>query len=158
MGARSTFVRLLGAAALAASLSIAGCGISPWEQEGGGGLYDPELDKEHVFVAESVRIGVWRDERPSGLVINHGLLVVDGPRLESGPKGGRSVLLVTSRGPELHGKVSDVLSDRIPVMAGLKSTFALGRTVPVRIERLQPDGSRQFVEEGRVSFLELVRR
>lgn len=158
MGHASTVARLLGGVALAAALSLSGCGVSPWEQEGAGGLYDPELDTEHVFVAESARIGVWRDERPSGLVINHGLLVVDAPRLESGPKGGRSVLLVTCKGPELYGKVSDVLQDRIPVMAGLKSTFALGRTVPVRIERLQPDGAREFVEEGRVSFLELVRR
>ncbi|MCE2881672.1 MAG: hypothetical protein LW636_04845 [Planctomycetaceae bacterium] len=160
MRVRFPSARLLVATAATVGLWVAsGCGMSPWEQEGGiGGLYDPELEKEHVFVAESAKIAVWRDERPSGLVINHGLLEIDAPRLESGPKGGRTVLVVTTKGPELYGKVRDVLTDRIPVTAGMDCTFALGRTVPVRIERVEPNGGRTFVEEGRVSFLELVRR
>lgn len=143
--------------ALGLTVLCASCGLSPWEQEGAG-FASAEESTEHIFAAESATIGSWRDERESGIVINHGKLVLDAPRLETRAIGGRDAVVVTSVGPVLHQKVRDVLEDRIPVANGMTASFALGKTVSVKIERIRPDGGRTLIDEGRVSFLELVRR
>jgi hypothetical protein len=85
------------------------------------------------------------------------MLIVREPRLPSRnePRGGR--LEVTSRGPELQDKIDAIIADRIPIAAGMKTNFALGRTVPVLIERVDAEGERTLVAEGRVAFLELTR-
>lgn len=149
--------RQSGRAALAvlAIACLPGCGVSPWEQDESGTVAAESTAQ--VFSAESASIGEWRDERPSGLVIRHGMLVVDDPRLATGPTGGRSAIVVTGGGG-LYRKVRDIIEDRIPVSAGMKTNFALGETVSVKIERVEPDGRRETIDEGRVSFLELVRR
>ncbi len=112
---------------------------------------------ERVFYADKVSLDVWVDERPSGAVIRHGMLVVRQPRMPSRdePRGGR--VEVISLGPELQTKVADVVSDRIPVTSGMKTNFALGRAVPVRVERVDAEGGRTLLAEGRVAFLELTR-
>ncbi|MFM7134859.1 MAG: hypothetical protein ACKO0W_11135 [Planctomycetota bacterium] len=140
---------------LASVLMVGGCGVSPWEQDGAGSTTDSE---PRSFSADSARLDVWCDERPSGIVINHGKLVLDAPRLGERPVGGRSTVIVTTNGPTLSDKIHDVVEDRIPVSVGMTASFALGKTVTVRIERLEDDGSRTFLEEGRVAFVELVRR
>ena len=151
--------RTLGAALLAgAAWTVAGCGGSSREVES---VREPGFeseDAERRFTAEAASIGVWRDQRSSGLVIRHGLLVLDGPDLAEGPRGGRSVIVITTPSDELYRKVEDILSDRIPVTVGMRTQFAIGKTVPVRIERVEPDGQRSLITEGQVAFLELVRR
>lgn len=136
--------------------TLSGCGVSPWEQDEVNGPAAADSTPQ-VFSAESASIGEWRDERSSGLVIRHGMLVVDDPRLATGPTGGRSAIVVTGGGA-LYRKVRDILEDRVPVASGMKTNFALGETVSVKIERVEPDGRRETIGEGRVSFLELVRR
>ena len=139
---------------------LAGCGGSPWEQGQSAEVAALEAARKEsrLFVADEASIGVWRDERPSGLLIRHGMLIVDSPRMDTAPKGGRSVVVVTSIGPELYDKVAAVVSDRIPVTAGKTNHFALGRAIAITIERVDPDGTRTTLDEGRVAFLELVRR
>lgn len=154
---RSSVRRVTLASMLLASALAGGCGLSPWEQDGPG--IGAAADSEpRVFSADAARLDVWRDERPSGIVINHGKLVLDAPRLGDRPVGGRSTIIVTTNGPTLHEKIRDVVEDRIPVSAGMTATFALGKTVTVRLERLEDDGSRTLLEEGRIAFVELVRR
>ncbi len=148
------------AACCGASIVLVGCGGSPWEQGQSAEVVALEAVRKEarVFVAEEASIGVWRDERPSGLLIRHGMLIVDSPRIDTVPRGGRSVIVITSIGPELYDKVDAVVSDRIPVTAGKTNHFALGRAIAITIERVDPDGSRTTLDEGRVAFLELVRR
>lgn len=111
----------------------------------------------HTFYSNAAKLGAWIDKRPSGSIIRHGMLIVDEPRLPSRdePRGGR--IEITSQGPELQQMVEDIIADRIPISAGMKTHFALGRTVPVRIESVDAEGVRTVVEEGRVAFLELKR-
>lgn len=137
---------------------VVGCGGSSREGEATRVDGFESADAERRFTAESASIGVWRDERASGLVIRHGLLVLDGPALAEGPRGGRSAIVVTTPSDELYRKVEDVLSDRIPVTVGMRTQFAIGKTVPVRIERVEPDGRRALITEGQVAFLEMTRR
>ncbi len=85
------------------------------------------------------------------------MLVVHEPELAPSNGHSRGRFVITSRGPELHAKVSDIVADRIPVSAGMKTNFALGRAIPVRVERIDFDGKRQLVCEGPVAFLELTR-
>jgi hypothetical protein len=152
-------LRTLGAVLVAgAAAVITGCGGSSREGESAPAPRFESEDAERRFTAEAASIGVWRDERSSGLVIRHGLLVLDGPDLAEGPRGGRSVIVVTTPSDELYRKVEDVLSDRIPVTVGMRTQFAIGKTVPVRIERVEPDGRRSPITEGQVAFLEIVRR
>jgi len=109
------------------------------------------------FVARGASIGIWYDRRPSGSIIKHGLLVLDSPARAGASSGPLGSYLVTAA-PTVVQKVEDVLTDRIPAQRGLVMTFAIGEPVPVRIERIGPNGTRELVEEGRVAFLELVRR
>ncbi|MCE2883623.1 MAG: hypothetical protein LW806_01815 [Planctomycetaceae bacterium] len=138
---------------------LSGCGGSPWEQGMSDEAAAVAADREvtRVFYADKASLDVWNDERPSGSIIRHGKLVVREPRLPSRdePRGGR--IEVISSGPELQTKVADIVADRIPVAAGMKTNFALGRAVPVRVERVDAKGARTVLAEGRVAFLELTR-
>ena len=67
-------------------------------------------------------------------------------------------MVVTLPAGPLYDKVADVVSDRIPVMAGMRTNFATGIVTPVRIERVYSNGLREPIAEGRASFLEIVRR
>jgi len=138
---------------------LPGCGGSPWEQGMSDEAAAVAADREvtRVFYADKASLDVWNDERPSGSIIRHGKLVVREPRLPSRdePRGGR--IEVISSGPELQTKVAAIVADRIPVAAGMKTSFALGRAVPVRVERVDAEGARTVVAEGRVAFLELTR-
>lgn len=154
---QATAVRTLRASLAAAALLIGGCGISPWEQDALPGR-TVDLGGERHFIAASASIGEWVDRRPSGSVIRHGMLVLDDPSLAEGPAPGRSVVVVTLPAGPLYDKVADVVSDRIPVMAGMRTNFATGIVTPVRIERVHSSGLREPIAEGRASFLEIVRR
>jgi hypothetical protein len=155
--ASSKTVRAARLSLAAFAFLLGGCGISPWEQE-----FLPsgprESQGERRFVAASASLGEWVDRRPSGSVIRHGMLVLDDPSLEEGPRAGRSVVVVTLPAGPLYDKVADVVSDRIPVMAGMRTNFATGVVTPVRIERVHSNGLREPIAEGRASFLEIVRR
>ena len=139
--------------------SLTACDASPWEQGPSVQTVANERDRAvvRVFYANAATVGAWIDKRPSGSMIRHGMLIVDEPRLPSRdePRGGR--IEIISQGPELQKKVEDIIADRIPIAAGMKTHFALGRTVPVRIERVDAEGVRTVVGEGRVAFLELKR-
>jgi hypothetical protein len=158
---RCSFVRTLAVSAIAATIVpvLTSCEGSPWEQ--GPSVQTVANDRDRavarVFYANEASLGVWIDKRPSGSLIRHGMLVVREPRLPSRdePRGGR--LEIISLGPELQDKVEAIIADRIPIAAGMKTNFALGRTVPVRIERVDAEGERTLVAEGRVAFLELTR-
>ncbi|MFM7261935.1 MAG: hypothetical protein ACKO3W_15195 [bacterium] len=142
-----------------AACSLQGCGSSPWEQGISAEAASVAADREvsRVFYVEKASLDVWVDERPSGSIIRHGMLVVRKPRLpsEDEPSSGR--IEVISTGPELHTKVADIVADRIPIAAGMKTNFALGRAVPVRVEYVDARGDRTLLAEGRVAFLELTR-
>lgn len=144
--------------ALAAAM-LSGCGGSPWEQgmsdEAASVAADRELTR--VFYADKASLDVWIDERPSGSIIRHGMLVVREPRLPSRDEPRGSRIEVISSGPELQTKVVDIVADKIPIAAGMKTNFALGRAVPVRVERVDAKGARTVLAEGRVAFLELTR-
>ncbi len=73
----------------------------------------------------------------------------------SGAQGGQGKYFVTAA-PAVYRKIDEVLGNRLPVQKGIPLTFAVGEPVPVRIERIGPRGSREFVQEGRVAFLEVV--
>jgi hypothetical protein len=140
---------------------LAGCGVSPWEQDpldGRGGSALASDRAERSFTVGAASIGEWVDRRPSGSVIRHGMLILDDPALETGPRAGRTAVVVTVPGGALYDKMADVVSDRIPVMAGMRTNFAIGVVTPVRIERVSSSGARETIAEGRVSFLEIVRR
>ena len=141
---------------------LSGCGDSPWEQGPSQSATAMTADRtvERSFLAASASLGTWLDERKSvdtSVVFSHGMLVVEAPRLRARHERTGSSILITSLGPELQRKVEDILADRIPVSAGLTTNFALGRAIPVRIEKLDVDGSRTLREEGTVAFLELTR-
>jgi hypothetical protein len=146
-------------AVLASALALAGCGGSPWERAVSEDAATTAADRtvERVFYAEKASLDFWLDKRPSGSIIRHGMLVVREPRVQTRdePRGGR--IEVISAGPELQTKVEDIVADRIPIASGMKTNFALGRTVPVRIERVDARGARTVLAEGRVSYLELTR-
>jgi hypothetical protein len=158
---RWSFVRTLAVSAITAAVVpvLTSCEGSPWEQGPSAQTVANDRDRAvaRVFYANEASLGVWTDKRPSGSLIRHGMLVVRKPRLPSRnePRGGR--LEVTSLGPELQDKIDAIIADRIPIAAGMKTNFALGRTVPVRIERVDAEGERTLVAEGRVAFLELTR-
>jgi hypothetical protein len=155
--ATSTALRTLRASLAGLALLSGGCGISPWEQEFlPSGPREPQGERR--FVAASASLGEWVDRRPSGSVIRHGMLVLDDPSLEEGPRAGRSVVVVMLPAGPLYDKVADVVSDRIPVMADMRTNFATGVVTPVRIERVHSNGVREPIAEGRASFLEIVRR
>ena len=155
--ASSKAVRAAWTSLFAVAFLLGGCGISPWEQE----VFPSSSGEprgERRFIAASASIGEWVDRRLSGSVIRHGMLVLDDPSLAEGPGAGRSVVVVTIPAGPLYDKVADVVSDRIPVMAGMRTNFATGVVTPVRIERVHSNGVREPIAEGRASFLEIVRR
>jgi hypothetical protein len=57
----------------------------------------------------------------------------------------------------MASKLDDIVSDRLPSTRGVKMNFAVGRTIPVRIEKVLDGGKRQLVREGRAAFLEVTR-
>jgi len=142
-----------------AAVMLSGCGGSPWEQGMSDEAASEAADREvtRVFYADNASLDVWIDERPSGSIIRHGMLVVREPRLPSREEPRGSRIEVISSGPELQTKIVDIVADRIPVAAGMKTNFALGRAVPVRVERVDAKGARTVLVEGRVAFLELTR-
>jgi hypothetical protein len=136
-----------------------GCGSSPWEQGSSGDSVAVTAARavEHEFFAGEASMGKWIDERPSGSVIRHGMLIVHEPEVASTNSRPRGRFIITSTGPELQTKISDIVADRIPIAAGLTTNFALGRAIQIRIERADVNGHRELVHEGPVAFLELTR-
>ncbi len=106
-------------------------------------------------MARRAAIAIWYDQRSSGSIIKHGLLVLDSPSRPSGSQSGLGQYLVTAA-PEICRKIEEILGEEIPVQRGSLMTFAIGSPLPVRIERIGARGSRELVQEGRAAFLEVV--
>ncbi|MDI9404463.1 MAG: hypothetical protein QM516_11380 [Limnohabitans sp.] len=135
--------------------SLNGCFEAPWDHVSGG---DPiaaqEQRTERVIVVEDARLSTWEDKRPSGSIIRHGMLVVRTARIPDARDLRSARLEVISEGAELRTKIADITSDRIPVGPKMTTHFALGRSIPVRIERVDPAGNRTRLASGNVAFLE----
>ncbi len=116
-----------------------------------------EQKVSHEFFAQNASIGSWIDKRPSGSEIRHAMLVIEEPEVPAAQRQPQGRFAIISQGPELHTKITDIIADRIPIAADMKTNFALGRAVHIRIEQIDPEGKRQVIHEGSVSFLELTR-
>lgn len=108
------------------------------------------------FVAKRASFGKWEDKRDTGSIIMHDMLIVEEPRAY-GPRGGPLGFYVITTQGRMASKLDDIVSDRIPTNRGVKMNFAVGNTIPVRIEKVLDGGERQLIHEGRAAFLEVTR-
>lgn len=132
-----------------------GCFEAPWDgATAGDPIATQERQTERVIVVEDARLGTWKDKRPSGSIIQHGMLILRDARIPDARDLRSSRVEVISQGSELERKIADITSDRIPIGPKTTAHFALGRSIPVRIERVDASGQRTTLASGNVAFLE----
>ena len=121
-----------------------------------GGVGCDGVGGQSEFVAKKASFGKWEDKRESGSIIMHDMLIIEDPR-PYGPRGGPLGFYIITTEGRMASKLDDIVSGRIPTNAGVKMNFAVGNTIPVRIEKVLDGGKRQLVREGRAAFLEVTR-
>lgn len=139
------------AGVVCAVLCVAGC-ESPWERSA------PAVDRteqSYEIYADDASLGTWLDKRERSQ-ITHGMLVIDGPKEKQSYFAPDTTYVVTTSSPLIATRSREMANNDLRLPAGMRTNFALGNTVTVRIERIGLNGSRQVVDEGRVSFLEIV--
>ncbi len=145
------------AATLAAVTCLASCGLqSPWDQEPVESSAGRDTAPREFF-ANDASFGKWVDKRPQS-TITHGMLVVDGPKERKYYFAPNSTVVITTTNDVIAKKLEDMVAGRLGVPAGMTTNFAIGNTTSVKIERIGQDGVRTSIDEGRVSFLEIVAR
>lgn len=128
---------------------------SPWDQPSTAAAMERDAEVHEIF-ADSASLGTWIDKRPRSQ-ITHGMLVIEGPKERKTYYPPNSTVVITTRSDTIAHKADELVTDALPVPKGMKTNYALGTTFDVRIERLLEGGRRETIEEGRVSFVELVR-
>ena len=139
--------------AIAATLPAA-C-ESPWDQPTAASLAQ-RTERSHEIYADAASFGKWIDKRPRSQ-ITHGMLVIEGPKERRNYFPPNSTVVVTTTSDTIADKANELATDTLRVPAGMKTNYALGTTVDVRIERIGEGGKRTLLDESRVSFLEVVK-
>lgn len=140
---------------LAIAAGIPAC-ESPWEQPTSASLASQAITTHEIFANEA-SFAKWIDKRPRSQ-ITHGMIVIDGPkeRQHYFPPG--STVVITTTSDAIAARADEISRNALRLPKGMHTNYALGTTVDVRIERIVEGGKREFVEESRVSFLEIVQR
>lgn len=128
---------------------------SPWEQPSLAAAAERDAVKHEIF-ADGAGFAKWVDKRPRSQ-ITHGMLVIDGPKERKVYYPPNSTVVITTTSDTIARKADELVSEAIAVPKGMKTNYALGTTVDVRIERLLEGGQRELIDEGRVSFVELIK-
>ena len=137
------------------AILVAGC-ESPWEQPSAAALASRAATSHEIY-ANAASFGKWIDKRPRSQ-ITHGMLVIDGPKPSQHYFPPNSTVVITTTSETIADRADDIARDAHGLPKGMKTNYALGTTVDVRIERIVEGGKREFVDESRVSFLEIVQR
>jgi len=128
---------------------------SPWDQPSPAAAAARDGERHEIY-ADGAGFAKWVDKRPRSQ-ITHGMLVIDGPKERKNYYPPNSTVVITTTSDTIARKADELVTDAIPVPKGMKTNYALGTTVDVRIERVVDGGRRELIEEGRVSFVELVK-
>jgi hypothetical protein len=152
MVASSPNPRVVRAAGVVCALAALAACESPWERPV---VTVATTEQAFEIYAEGASLGTWLDKRERSQ-ITHGMLVIDGPKEKRSYFAPGTTYVVTTNNPLIAERSQEMSENLLRLPRGMRTNFALGNTVTVRIERIGIDGAREPVEEGRVSFLEIV--
>lgn len=127
---------------------------SPWEQPTDA-MTARESTTYEVY-ADAASLGKWIDKRPRSQ-ITHGMLVIEGPKERKSYYPPNSTVVITTTSDLIARKAGELVTNEIGVPTGMRTNYAIGTTVDVKIERILERGQRVLVQEGRVSFIEITR-
>jgi hypothetical protein len=130
---------------------LIGCD-GPWER---GQVARVEDTRTFEVYADTASLGTWLDKRERSQ-ITHGMLVLRGPKERRSYFAPDSTYVVTTSSPLIAERAGEMTANTLGLPSGMTTNFALGTTVTVRIERIGAGGQREPIDEGRVSFLEIV--